>query len=182
MIVSDALGTFPRVCEPLSDLVFQKTKGNPFFVLEFLRSLQERRLLEYNAGERRWTWDEDRISAMDVTGNVLHILSSKMSGLPESTQSALKVAACFGVVKAPVVTHLSADEEYSDIRSGLRHVAAAGFMIKVGSSDFKFVHDKVSVGLHITTPSPVAISLLGSFSFSRSNLQFMVRCVRRHIA
>ena len=152
-MVSDALGTFPRVCKPLSDIVFQKTKGNPFFVLEFMRSLHEGRLLKYDAGERRWAWDEDRIGAMDVTGNVLHILSTKMSGLPESMQTALKVAACFGIViKERVIGYLTTNVEYSDMVNGLRCVVADGFMTKVGSSGYKFSHDKVSFGLHATRP------------------------------
>ena len=41
----DTLGVFLLECEPL----------NPIFVLEFLRLLAERGLLEYDAGERRWT-------------------------------------------------------------------------------------------------------------------------------
>ena len=142
-MVSDALGTFPRVCKPLSDIVFQKTKGNPFFVMEFLRSLQEKSLLEYDTRKKMWTWDEDRIGAMDVTGNVLHILSSKMSRLPERTQSALKVAACFGVIKEPIVRYLSSSANYSNVQCGLKHAEAEEFMIKIGVSEFKFVHDKV---------------------------------------
>ena len=73
-------------------------KGNLIFVLEFLRSLAERGLLEYDAGERRWAWDEDHIGAVDVTGNVLHLLSSKRSGLLETMQLALTVAVCFRVI------------------------------------------------------------------------------------
>jgi hypothetical protein len=168
-MVSDALGTFPRVCEPLSDIVFQKTKGNPFFVLEFLRSLVEGGLLEYDAGQRRWVWDEDRIGAMDVTGNVLHLLSSKMSGLSESTQSALKVAACFGVIKEPVIGHLSASAEYSEIRTGLGHAVAEGFMIKVGASDIKFVHDKVRTCLALTPLSSIVTYLPCPMFFVSSN-------------
>ena len=47
----DTLWTFLLKYKPLTDLMFQKTKGNPVFVLEFLRSLAERGMLEYNAGE-----------------------------------------------------------------------------------------------------------------------------------
>ena len=47
-MVSDAMGMFPRLCTPLSEIVFQKTKGNPFFVIEFLGSLVDSRLLKYS--------------------------------------------------------------------------------------------------------------------------------------
>ncbi|KAL7543351.1 hypothetical protein ACHAXR_012671 [Thalassiosira sp. AJA248-18] len=144
-LVSDAMGMFPRICEPLSDIVYQKTKGNPFFVLEFLRSLVDGGLLKYNAKKRRWVWEEDRISSMDITGNVLYLLSSKMNGLSENIQSALKVAACFGIkIKESVVGYLSTDSDYSNIHDGLEQAVREGFMIKImGTADFKFVHDKV---------------------------------------
>jgi predicted ATPase len=152
-LVSDALCTFPRICEPLSDVVFQKTKGNPFFVLEFLRSLVDRGLLEYSIQKRSWVWDEDNVSSMDVTGNVLHLLSSKMSGLSEHTQLALKVAACFGIkLNGSVVSYLCTSSEYSTISDGLGEAVREGFMMKVGSSDFKFSHDKVREAAYSLIP------------------------------
>lgn len=38
-MVSEALGMFPRLCQSLSQVVYRKTKGNPFFIETFLRSL-----------------------------------------------------------------------------------------------------------------------------------------------
>ena len=38
-IVSEALGILPRFCQSLSQIVYRKTKGNPFFVQTFLQSL-----------------------------------------------------------------------------------------------------------------------------------------------
>jgi predicted ATPase len=62
-MISDALCLYPRLCKSLSDIVFQKTKGNPFFVLEFMQSLQFRGLLKYNFNQKRWVWNEDVIRA-----------------------------------------------------------------------------------------------------------------------
>jgi predicted ATPase len=47
-LLFDTLGRFLRECELLLDLVFQKMKSNLVFVLEFLRLLAKRELLEYN--------------------------------------------------------------------------------------------------------------------------------------
>ena len=87
--------------------MFQKMTGNTIFVHEFLRSLAERGLLEYDAGKRCWVWDEDHISAVNVTANVIHLLSSKRSGLSETTQLALKMAVCFRVTSELVIEYLS---------------------------------------------------------------------------
>ena len=152
-LISDALCMFPRISEPLSDIIYQKTKGNPFFVLAFLRSLVDRVLLEYSINTRKWVWDEDDVSSMDVTGNVLYLLSSKMSGLSTNIQSALKVAACFGIkIKESVVATLGTDQEHSDIRDKLEQVVKEGFMVKDCTSDFKFVHDKVREAAYSLIP------------------------------
>jgi predicted ATPase len=152
-MVSDALCIFPRMTEPLSDIIYQKTKGNPFFVISFMRSLVDGGLLEFNIIARRWVWDEDKVSSMDITGNVLHLLSSKMSRLSTSIQSALKDAACFGIkIKESVVETLSTHPEHSDIRDKLDQVVKEGFMVQMGTSEFKFVHDKVREAAYSLIP------------------------------
>ena len=103
----DILGTFLLECKLLLDLMFQKMNGNPIFVLEFLRSLVKRGLLEYGAGERRWAWEENHIGTVDMAGNTLHLFSSKRSGLSETMQLALKAAVCFGVINELVIAYLS---------------------------------------------------------------------------
>ncbi len=91
---------------------------------------------EYNISTWRWVWDEDNVSSMDITGNVLYLLSSKMSGLSTSIQSALKIAACFCIkIEQSAVAALSTNPEHSDIQDKLEQVVKEGFMIRCGTSD-----------------------------------------------
>jgi hypothetical protein len=105
------------------------------------------------AGIQRWVWDEDDVSSMDIIGNILRLLSSKMSGLSSSIQLALKIAACFGIkIKQSVVAASSTHLELSNIQDKLKQVLKEGFMIKVGNFDFKFVHDKVREAAYSLIP------------------------------
>lgn len=143
-MISDALCLYPRICYSLTDIVMQKTNGSPFFVLEFIKSLKDRGLLQYNFYQKRWIWDEDRIRAEDITDNVLHLLSLKMSGLSDDIQLLLKVMACFGTcTKEAVIDYLSESNEYAEVLDGLKKAVDGGFVEKNREGDFKFVHDKV---------------------------------------
>jgi predicted ATPase len=143
-MISDALCLYPRICKSLSDIVFQKTKGNPFFVLEFMQSLKSRRLLQYNSHQKRWVWDQDIIRGEEITDNVLHLLSSKMNGLTDEVQTMLKVMACFGISTNELVFgYLSESAEYARVQNGLEGALNDGFIEKHSEGQLKFVHDKV---------------------------------------
>ena len=143
-MISDALCLYPRICKSLSEVVMQKTKGNPFFVLEFIRSLKDRDLLKYNFHQRRWVWDEGTIRAEEITNNVLHLLSSKMNGLSDNVQLLLKVMACFGTkTSESVIGYLVDSAEYSAVEDGLKKAVSDGFVERNIEGTFNFVHDKV---------------------------------------
>jgi len=139
LMISESLCIFPRICTPLSGIIYEKTVGNPFFALEFLKSLVDSRLLKYSLRERRWIWDEAKIKDENIT----ELLSSKMSSLPENMQTALKICSSFGMrVDKYIVDYLSGTKQYSQFRDCLNEAINEGFIHKVGL-EFKFVHDKV---------------------------------------
>ena len=143
-MISDALCLYPRICRSLSDILFQKTKGNPFFLLEFMQSLKSRGLLQYNSHQKRWVWNEDIIRAEDITDHVLHLLSSKMNSLSDDVQMVLKAMACFGSsTNETVVGYLIESAEYAGVRNGLEGALSDGFIVKDGEGRLQFVHDKV---------------------------------------
>ena len=90
--------------QPLAALVHAKTGGNPFFVLQLLRSLHQDGLLVFDRdaegarhkGRGAWRWDLRQIEAVRITGNVIDLLVGKVQKLPEQTQAVLKLAACIG--------------------------------------------------------------------------------------
>ena len=152
-MVSDTLGLYPRICKSLSDIVFQKTKGNPFFVLEFIQSLQSRGLLQYDSCQKRWVWNTDTIRAEEITDNVLHLLSTKLNQLSNEVQLLLKVMACFVTcTNESVIGYLSESPEYAGVRNGLEGAISEGFVELNAEGSFKFVHDKVREAAYNLTP------------------------------
>ena len=82
--------------ESIAKTVFKKTSGNPFFVLAFLRSLYDDQLLEYNFAVERWRWDDDRVSEVLMTENVVSILLKKLMQFDLGALTVVKIASCLG--------------------------------------------------------------------------------------
>ncbi|MBD1885764.1 serine/threonine-protein kinase, partial [Microcoleus vaginatus] len=80
----------------LAELVVGKTQGNPFFVNQFLRTLDEENLLIFNYEQRNWDWNISEIEAVGITDNVVELMVGKLRKMPDSTQQVLRLAACVG--------------------------------------------------------------------------------------
>lgn len=93
-LVADTLHRPTEEVERLAELVMAKTRGNPFFVMQFLEMLHREGLVARAGG--RWEWDVARIEAAGITDNVVELLVDKLRRLPAPTQAALRLAACVG--------------------------------------------------------------------------------------
>jgi len=82
----------------LTDLILQKTDGNPFFIGQFLNTLYEEKLLKFHTGNRQWSWELAKIRKMEITENVVDLMIRKLRKLPEKVQEVLPIAACLGNV------------------------------------------------------------------------------------
>ncbi len=95
-LIADTLGETTRV-QHLSELLFNKTAGNPFFLTQMLLSLHREKLLSYDASAGKWQWDIRHIQAVGITDKtVVELVAGNIEKLPESAQSVLKLAACIG--------------------------------------------------------------------------------------
>src|SRR5229473_1253909 len=70
-LTADSVRQERALTEPLARLVYEKTAGNPFFVVQFLTALAEERLLEFDSRAAAWRWDLGRIRARGITDNVV---------------------------------------------------------------------------------------------------------------
>ena len=94
--VADTLSCSLDIAQPLTDLIFQKTKGNPFFATQFLQALYEDRLIEFNFEARYWQCDLARVRELALTDDVVEFITGRLHKLSLHTQNLLKFAACIG--------------------------------------------------------------------------------------
>jgi len=91
-LISEMLNS-PIAIDDLVKLVFNKTAGNAFFLMQFLETLKEKKLILFDKHNASWYWHHDELHKENMTSNVIELLSQKLLTLPENTQQALKLAA-----------------------------------------------------------------------------------------
>ena len=77
-------------------MVYQKTKGNPYFSIELLRSLNKDQLLVFNLSEQRWSWDSTSIEKYLAANDVDNLFVNEFRKLDADTQKTLQYAALIG--------------------------------------------------------------------------------------
>jgi predicted ATPase len=77
--------TFPRQKSFLK-IIYQKTDGNPFFTIQFIRMLHEEDYFQMNYLTCEFEFDVSRIKMeTNVAENVADLISGKLRALPEIT-------------------------------------------------------------------------------------------------
>ena len=99
-LIADTLNLSLETTLALANLVVEKTDGNPFFVNEFLKLLDNEKLLDFNfnhpQNRGKWQFNLEEIQKQKITDNVVELMVLKIKKLPEESQNILKLAACIG--------------------------------------------------------------------------------------
>ncbi|WP_242057728.1 MULTISPECIES: ATP-binding sensor histidine kinase [Nostoc] len=95
-LIADTLHCPELVAVPLTQMVFAKTKGNPFFSIQFLKSLYEEGLIVLDFELGYWQYDISKIKELALTDDVVEFIGIQIEKLPINTQKVLKLAACIG--------------------------------------------------------------------------------------
>jgi predicted ATPase/signal transduction histidine kinase len=141
-IVADTLRSEPARAEELGRLVFEKTRGNPFFAIQFLTLLYQEQVLVFDPSAARWNWDLAEIRAMGFTDNIVELMIGKLRRLPPATLSLMQVAACAGnQVDLGILAQLTERSE-AEVLDGLRAAIGEGLVLPYGRQ-VRFMHDRI---------------------------------------
>jgi predicted ATPase/transcriptional regulator with GAF, ATPase, and Fis domain len=124
LFIRDTLHGELSDAEPLARLVLEKTGGNPFFVIQFLRALKEEGFLAFDYEQVRWAYRIEAIRSAAMTDNVIDLMTWKIRGLSPKSQRALTLAACIGnpfdLNSLAVVSQQSPEAAGDDLKEALR--------------------------------------------------------------
>ncbi|MGF2034720.1 MAG: trifunctional serine/threonine-protein kinase/ATP-binding protein/sensor histidine kinase [Nostoc sp. CmiVER01] len=95
-LLADTLNCQLELAQPLTQLMYQKTKGNPFFTTQFLKALHQDNYIQFNFQSGYWECNIAQIKQLALTDDVVEFMAQQLQKLTPATQEVLKLAACIG--------------------------------------------------------------------------------------
>ncbi|MEH2273020.1 MAG: AAA family ATPase [Nostoc sp.] len=173
-LVADTLKCTETLAWSLSQLIYQKTQGNPFFATQFLKALHQEHLIQFDFESGCWQCDIAQVSQQAVTDDVVAFMALQLRKLPQSTQDILQLAACIGnqfdLATLAIVSEKSSIEVAADLWKALQE----GLILPIGDI-YKFYQDETanSYLLIANRNQQIAISneQLASYKFLHDRVQ-----------
>ncbi|CAB9520925.1 Transcriptional regulator [Seminavis robusta] len=165
-LLCDLMLSDSKICQPLAEVVTNKTKGVPFYVIFFLQMLQSEQLLSYSIAKLEWTWDVTEIQGrLSVTDNVADLMTRRMKQLPEGVCRLMPLVASLGAsFQRPmlhmVVMHFSKKMDICSLDEFLQVCEAEGLIFATGIQQelIKWEHDKLQeAALGMADPAELAL-------------------------
>ena len=133
------LGDDPSLA-PLTRLLIARTEGNPFFLEESVRTLEETGVL---VGERSASRLVQALPTIQVQATVQAVLAARMDRLPSEDKRLLQTAAVIGTEVPLALLQAIADMPEAVLHRGVAHLQAAEFLYETRlfpEADYTFKH------------------------------------------
>ncbi len=136
--------------EALAEIVHEKTGGNPFFVIQFLHTLYNEKVLTFRP-ETGWRWDNENLRRMQVTDNVVELMAGKIGRLDPRVQDVLKMCACIGNRFDLETLASIMDSSLEEALAGLTDAVNEGYL-SVHKNLYAFRHDRIREAAYSMIP------------------------------
>src|SRR5215204_611056 len=160
-IVSDALLRTQDETRELALSIFKRTAGNPFYINELLKTVYHEGLIRFNFSNGKWTWEIEKISALNISENVIEFMTGRLKELPASCLEVLELASCIGNSFKLKTLSLITGKKASDIAAILWPALeveiiiplSGNYRLIINDEDFdviyKFHHDRIQQATYL---------------------------------
>jgi PAS domain S-box-containing protein len=170
-LVADTLHASEKAVKPLTELVMQKTQGNPFFATQFLKALYQDQLITFDRDAGHWQCDIVQVRDAALTSDVVEFMALQLQKLPEATQEILKLAACIGAQFDLETLAIVSERSQTEVATALWKALQEGLILPQSdlykfylgedqtteqqpneTLNYKFLHDRVQQAAYSLIP------------------------------
>ncbi|MDR9896579.1 AAA family ATPase [Aetokthonos hydrillicola Thurmond2011] len=158
LLIADTLRCPESVALSFTKLIYAKTKGNPFFIHQFLKYLNNQEVIKFNFDLCYWECNISKLQISSLTDDVVKLMAIQIEKLPIYTQEILKICACLGnefdLKSLAVVCQKSEVDTAADLWPAL-----AEGLILPEAEVFKLFQDSNELWLTVDGQSSITTSL-----------------------
>jgi len=121
--------------QTLVELVYAKTQGNPFFVMQLLKSLHRGNHITFDFAANQWRFNLTTMEASDLPPTVVELLVKSMLKLSDDTRTAMMLASCIGTERISLRTlSTAAGKRIEEMAGDLWDALDAGLILPTGGN------------------------------------------------
>ena len=165
-LITETLHQPSQSVQELTQLIYEKTLGNAFFVTTFLKTLYEEGLVNFDLICNRWSWNVHKISHKALADNVVDLMAGKIRKQAENTKKILQLAASIGSQFNLHTLSMIYNQPLAETFAALWPSVTEGLIIPLndnykllenvehaGSALFKFQHDRIQQAAYVLIPA-----------------------------
>jgi len=139
----------------VTELVYEQTEGNVFYIVHLLKLYQEQGALSKRskgdeAKQENWHWDVELMP--NLKRNLSDVMRKALTDLPEDVRVVLQTASCLGGTFHERHLDLILDETSYDVPGSLQ-VAAKKHLISYSSLKGRLTHDRLQEAAYMLIPT-----------------------------
>lgn len=140
--LSDTLRAPRNELEKLNNELYEKTRGNAFYLVQILETLAKDGIFHFDRTTKYWKWDNKKIHDQQITESVIDLLTGKLKQFDDNVLELLKTASCIG--NQFPISYLEAihKTDVKEINETLEIARVEGLIRKTRNT-YAFVHDRI---------------------------------------
>ena len=128
-LLSQLLLSREEKVEQIARICLTKTGGNPFFLKQFIHSMNQKKHLFFESETGRWNWNLHEINRTELSENIADILTQRIQTLPVATAELLQSGACIGKSFSLKTLMAVVDKDMDEILPLIEDLCSDGLLI-----------------------------------------------------